>query len=60
MGNYHNMASRILHETSPYKINADFMHSIELLHLQQFPIEFDLSKIIHAFPHKILVIWMDT
>jgi len=55
-GNHHDMSYRPLLDASPDKVDTGLVHPVELLQLQQLPVELDLAEVIHAFPHEILVI----
>lgn len=56
-GNLHNMSCCTLNVFD--KVDTGHMHLVERLHLQQLPSELNLAEVIHAFPHKILVIRID-
>ena len=59
MRNHHDMGCRNLLDTFLNKVNTGLVHPVEFLHLQQLPIELNLSEIIHAFPHEILIVRID-
>ncbi len=54
---YHNVFGGGFHQTLFDEIQTEAVHLIELLCLEQFAIIHYLPKVIHAFPHKILVRW---
>ena len=59
MRNHHDMGCRTFLDTFLNKVNTGLVHPVEFLHLQQLPIELNLSEIIHAFPHEILIVRID-
>ena len=57
--NHHDMGCRALLNAFPNKADTSLMHPVEFIHLQQLPVELDLSEVIHAFPHEILIVRVD-
>ena len=54
---YHNVFCGTLNQTSLNEIQAESMHLIEFLCLEQFAIIYYLPKVVHALPNKIFVRW---
>ena len=57
--NHHDMGCRTFFNAFPDKTDTILVHPLEFIHLQQFPVELDLTEVIHAFPHEILVVRVD-
>lgn len=60
MCNHHDMGGCTLLDAFPDKLNTSLVHQVELLRLQQHSVEPDLTEVVHAFPHEILVVRIDT
>lgn len=57
--NHHNMGRRTLLDAFPDKVDAGLMHPVELLRPQQLSVAYNLTEVIHAFPHEILIVRVD-
>lgn len=57
--NHHNMGRRTLLDAFPDKVDTGLVHPVELLHPQQLSVAHNLTEVIHAFPHEILIVRVD-
>lgn len=56
---HHNMGGYTFLDAFQDKLNTGLVHPVELLRLQQLPVELDQPEVVHAFPHEILVVRID-
>ena len=60
MCNHDNMGRSALFNAFPDKTNTSLVHPVEVIHLKQLPVELYLAEVIHAFPHEIPAVLVNT